>query len=170
VALPMRARSLAETDLRVAAIALLQAQGADGSSELTRSAAGDHGQVLHAPPDAELQPSPVSQLAAGHAAGEAHELLPSHVTLQRHDDPQATPPAQLLFPLQVTLHGPEPHVTGPPHEPTALHETTQLVACEQSTRLQSSLLSHRTVQPMPAGHAIAWPRHLPPLQSMVQSA
>jgi hypothetical protein len=126
--------------------------------------------VLHTPPSVEVQPGPVSQLAPGHVAGVTHELLPPHVTLQRHDEPQATPPAQLLFPVQMTLQGPEPHVTGPPHAPTPLHATVQLVACEQSTRLQSSLLSHSTVQAIPAGHAIGWARHLVPAQSIVQLA
>jgi hypothetical protein len=68
--------------------------------------------VLHVPAGSEMHPSPVSQPAVGgHEAGVAHELVPLHRTSQPHDEPQLTPLSQLPFPLHVTSHDPEPHVT-----------------------------------------------------------
>jgi hypothetical protein len=92
-----------------------------------------------------------------------------HWTSQLHDEPQLTPPSQLPVPLHVTSHDPEPHVTWS-HEPTPLHVTSQLLACEQSTRRQSSLLSHTTLQAIPGGQSMMELRHRLPEQSIVQSA
>lgn len=125
---------------------------------------------LHVPPGAELHPSPLRQAGSGgQAAGVIHELL-LHITSQLHDELQDTPPRQLAAPEQVTSQAPGPHVTPSAHEPLPVHAIEQLVAWEQSTRSQSLLSSHRTVQAMPAGHAIVSLRHLLPEQSIVHSA
>ncbi len=117
-----------------------------------------------------VHPSPVSQpMPAGHVAGVAHAFMP-HVTSQLHDEPQVTPPSQLPFPLHVTSQDPEPHVTPCWHVLTPLHAMSQLAAWEQSTRRQSSLLPHTTLQAIPAGHVIIELRHRLPEQSIVQSA
>lgn len=103
-------------------------------------------------------------------AGVPHELVPLQLTLQLHEAPQDTPAPQLPVPPQVTWQGPGPHTTPSSHELTPLHSTTQLAALEQSTRSQSSLLSHRNVQAIPAGHSMMSSRHRLPEQSIVQSA
>lgn len=117
-----------------------------------------------------VHPSPVSQPAVGgHEAGVPHEFVPAHVTSQLHDEPQVTPSSQLPVPEHETSHGPAPHVTSS-HEFEPLHVTSQLAASEQSTCRQSSGLSQRILQAMPAGHSIEALRHRLPLQSIVQSA
>jgi hypothetical protein len=127
-------------------------------------------QVLHVPVGTGVHPRPVSQPAAGgHEAGVAHELVPTHLTSQLHDEPQVTPSSQLPVPLHVTVHGPAPHVTSS-QELLPLHVTSQLAASEQSMIRQSSALSQMNLQAMPVGHSRAALRHRFPVQSIVQSA
>lgn len=117
-----------------------------------------------------VHPSPVSQPAVGgHEAGVPHEFVPVHVTSQLHDEPQATPSAQLPVPMHATSHGPAPHVTSS-HELTPLHVTSQLAASEQSTCRQSSELSQMILHAMPDGQSMEALRHRLPVQSIVQSA
>jgi hypothetical protein len=125
---------------------------------------------LHVPPGDELHPSPLRQAGSGGQVAGVPHALRLQVTSQRHDELQDTPPTQLATPEQVTWQAPGPHVTPSPHEPLPVHAIEQLVAWEQSTRLQSLLSSHWTVQAMPAGHETVWLRHLLPEQSMVHSA
>lgn len=91
--------------------------------------------------------------------------LPVHVTSHAHDVPHSIVRHD-AEPVQLTSHGPAPHVT-PRHAWVALHSTVHAVAPPHATPLRHEpSVSHLTSHFSPGGQLI-WPEQLVKLQSIV---